>query len=54
MIRANVNNTPKETRRHIVARAVDGALWYYASYDNEEQAKECAVNIDGVVLEVEE
>ena len=35
---------------YIVASAVDGDLWFYGAWDNEDAAYEAARSIDGVVI----
>ena len=35
---------------YVVARAVDGEMWYYGCYCDAERAAEVAKEIDGVVL----
>lgn len=52
---ATVNNLPENINRFawIVARAVDGELWYWSSYNDIESAKESAIQFDGIVLKVE-
>ena len=52
---ATVNNLPENINRFawIVARAVDGELWYWSSYNDLESAKESAIQFDGIVLKVE-
>ena len=46
-----VNNPPKKFRKYIVVRLVDSSLWYYATYDTEEEAKNVAREVDGFVAE---
>ena len=47
-----VNNPPKKFRKYIVVRLVDSSLWYYATYDTEEEAKNVAREVDGFIAEV--
>jgi hypothetical protein len=49
-----VNNLPATYHPFIVARAVDGKLWFWASYDSEEFAHTNAVEVDGIVVYAEE
>ena len=45
-----VNNIPEETEDWVVARCVARELWYWGSYSKENQAKEIAKLIDGLVV----
>ncbi len=47
-----INNLPEEVEDWVVARYSPQArdLWYWGSWDNEEQAKEVAKLIDGLVV----
>lgn len=47
-----VNNPPKKYRKYIVVRLVDSSLWYYATYDTEEEASNVAREVDGFIAEV--
>lgn len=51
---ANVNNLPSYATRYkfVVARNVDGELWFWGAYDERENADEAAESIKGIVLEV--
>lgn len=51
---ANVNNLPSYATRYkfVVARNVDGELWFWGAYDERENADEAAKSIKGIVLEV--
>ena len=49
-----VNNLPATAKEYIVARAVDGDLWFWASYDDEELAHINAIEVDGIVVYKEE
>jgi len=49
-----VNNLPATTKPYIVARAYEGDLWFWASYDDEELAHANAVEMDGIVVYAEE
>ena len=46
----NVKNLPTTHRPYVVARAVDGDLWYWGSWDSEETAHTVANDIGGVVV----
>lgn len=46
-----VNNTDEETEKYIVARPIDSELWFWGSYDNEEEAIKVAKLMDGIVVE---
>ena len=52
---ADVKNTPRTlTNGYMVARAVDGELWYYGTYPEKDRADSVAVEIgNGVVLKGE-
>ena len=50
-LRAKVNNLPDEPKRYVVARVIDGGLWFWGSYEAEEMANRAAKEIEGVVLE---
>ena len=49
----NINNTPATARTWIVAREVDGELWYYGSWEEKEKAQEVAYDVGGVMVENE-
>ena len=49
-----VNNLPNTYKQYIVARAVDGELWFWGSWDDEERAHTVANEIDGIVVYAEE
>jgi len=50
----NVNNLPATHKTYVVARAVEGELWYWGSWDDEETAHTIANEIDGIVVYDEE
>ena len=52
---AKVNNLPDyaEKYKHIVARAVDGEMWFYGAYNDESKAVNVARSVGGCVLKVE-
>lgn len=49
-----VNNTPspEDTLEYVIARRDknDSSLWFYGTYDSEEQAIEISKLLDGIVL----
>jgi len=46
-----VKNPSRDPKRYIVARLVDGALWFYGSWDDPDRAYEVAGEFEnGVVL----
>ena len=47
-----VNNMPKyaETKKYIVARRVDGELWFWGAWDDRNTANEVALEIGGITL----
>lgn len=49
----NVNNLPAYAFAHhwIVARDIDGALWFYGAYDDREKADKVAETVSGIVVE---
>lgn len=50
-----VNNLDVEHERFVVARLVDGELWYWGSWDDEKAAERVAQQFDnGVVVDTEE
>ena len=56
MLTVEIFNMPKDPRPLVVARAVDGELWYYGSFDLEEKdrAEKCRDEINGIIAEVQE
>lgn len=57
--KVKVNNTPlsiiRSSGKFVVARDVNGALWYYGTYETEERANEVVEELgDGVILETAE
>lgn len=54
MLRANVKNLPQNISRYVVARMVDGELWFWGSFEDIEKANHTAKEIGGVVLENED
>ena len=49
-----VKNLPATHKEFVVARAVDGELWFWGSWDSEETAHMVAIDIDGIVVYEEE
>lgn len=50
----NINRKPATARTWIVAREVDGELWYYGSWEEKEKAQEVAWEVGGIVVENED
>ena len=50
----SVKNLPTTHKQYVVARACDGDLWYWGSWDSEETAHTVANDIDGIVVYDEE
>lgn len=48
--KVTVRNVPEHAEGYIVARVSDGSLWYWGCWDDEDEAEECASNVDGVVV----
>lgn len=46
-----IENIDKNCRKYVVARESDGILWYWGSWDDEEEAERAAKNVKGVVVE---
>lgn len=48
-----VNNLPSYATRYkyIVARSVEGELYFWGAYDNRETAEFAAEGVDGIILE---
>lgn len=53
---ANVNNLPGYASGHeyVVARCVDGELWFWGAYDELDNARDAAEDVEGCVLFVED
>lgn len=49
-----INNLPKTYLPYIVCRVVDGKLWFFSSWADEEYAHTLAVDLDGIVVYAEE
>ncbi len=47
----NINNVPEDTERYIVARIVEGEMWYWGSWKEKHDAETTAKEIDGIVIE---
>lgn len=46
----HINNMPTTVCAWIVARDIDGDLWYWGSWDSENDARNAAQDIDGLVI----
>lgn len=40
-----------ESKKFIVAREVDGDLWFYGAWDDRDQANEAALEVGGIMVE---
>ncbi len=49
-----VNNMPESVKKYVVARAVDGTLWYWGTWNDKAEAERVADEIDGLVVEKSE
>lgn len=49
-----VMNVPKNHDKYIVARLSDGELWYWGSWNDEQDANIAAEEVDGIVFEGEQ
>ena len=47
----NVMNMPESVKKYVVARAVDGTLWYWGTWNDKAEAERVADEIDGLVVE---
>lgn len=47
-----VNNVAKyaESKRYIVARSLDGELWFWGAWDDETEAARAALEVGGIVV----
>ena len=54
--KVKIFNMPRLHSRYVVARLVDGDLWYFGSFDADEmeRANKCRREIDGIIAEVED
>ena len=52
-MKLTVKNLPTTHKAFVVARVVDGDLWYWGSWDDEERAHMVAIEIDGIVVDEE-
>lgn len=50
---SRINNIPASAKRFVVARNVDGELWYWGSWNNQDAAIDAANAIGGIVIEME-
>lgn len=47
-----INNMPKDTtEKYIVARRVNGDLWFWGAWNDRNKANEVAIEIHGEVIE---
>ena len=46
----NIQNASRDSERYIVARLVDGALWYWGSWDDVDKAYEVAEEFDNAIV----
>ena len=46
----NINNVPATIRTWIVAREVDGELWFWGSWNDCETAQDAARQVGGIVI----
>ena len=51
-----IHNIPRDHGKYVVARLVNGDLWYFGSFDADEmeRANKCRREIDGIIAEVED
>ena len=49
-MKVKVNNITEGNAKFVVARLVDGELWYWGRWDNKQEAKRVAKEIDGLVV----
>lgn len=47
-----IHNLPEHPNKLVVARVVDGELWYYGSFDSEDRAEYSKKEVDGIIAEV--
>lgn len=54
ILKVNIKNMPTKPRKLVVARLVEGSLWYYATFDeaDRDRAETCKKEIDGLIVEV--
>jgi hypothetical protein len=54
MLTVKINNMPTKPRKLVVSRLIDGELWYYANFDEEDRdrAEKCRDEVDGLIVEV--
>lgn len=46
-----VMNMPESVKRYVVARAVNGTLWFWGTWDSKAEADSVANEIGGVIVE---
>lgn len=53
MLKAEVNNMPKNPRKYVVAKVVENELWYWMTFDNKFDAERSASEYaEAIVLEM--
>lgn len=52
MLTVEIRNMPKDPDKYVVARAIDGELWYWGSWLEKARATDAAREMDGIVAEV--
>ena len=50
-VKVSVFNLPPDYKKYVVARYVDGKLWFWGSWDDKDRADEVAEEIGGIVTE---
>lgn len=51
-MKIEVNNIPTyKLREYTVIRIVESEAWFYGTYDNYDEARNVALEIDGIVVE---
>ena len=50
MMRDYINNVPASAKAYVVARRIDGDLWYWGSWDDRDTANEVALQVGGEVF----
>lgn len=46
----NIHNLPENHKAFVVARDIDGELWFWGSWDDRNAANEAALKIGGVMI----
>lgn len=50
----NIINLLANHKQYVVARRVDGELWYWGSYSDRDKANYTALNVGGEVIDTDE